>query len=67
MFPWPEDIFEREFLEHSKQYITIGRTSQEFFLGLLGRFALVTVATDRAIAATEMLLVLRWDTFWIIE
>src|SRR5260370_26266901 len=38
--PWPEEIFEREFLEHSKQYTTIGRTSQEFFLGLLGRSAL---------------------------
>lgn len=45
-FPWPEEIFEREFLEPSQQYTTIGRTTQDFFVALLGRAGLVTVSTE---------------------
>jgi hypothetical protein len=45
-FPWPEEIFRREFLEPSQYYTTMGRTTQEFFQGLLGRAGLVTISTE---------------------
>lgn len=45
-FPWPGEIFEAEFLEPSQQYTTLGRTTQDFFVGLLDQAGLVTIATE---------------------
>ena len=46
LFPWPDEIFESEFLTPSKQYTTQDMTTRDFFLGLLDRAALLTVATE---------------------
>ncbi len=46
LFPWPDEVFEGEFLTPSHQYTTQGKTTRDFFLGLLRRAALLTVSTE---------------------
>lgn len=44
--PWPCAVFEDEFLTPSSHFTTEGRSARDFFLGLLDRAAMLTVATE---------------------
>ncbi len=46
LFPWPEEVFQREFMTPSEQPSTQGRTTRDFFMGLLDRASLLTISTE---------------------
>jgi hypothetical protein len=46
LFPWPDEVFEREFLEPSGYWTVEGRTGQDFVHGLISKAGLVTIARE---------------------
>jgi hypothetical protein len=46
ILPWSDEVFEGEFLTPSQQPTTQDVTTRDFFMGLLDRASLVTIATE---------------------
>ena len=45
-FPWPDEVFKKEFLVQSKYQTTLGWTGKDFVDGLVKRAALLTIARE---------------------
>lgn len=45
-FPWPAEVFKKEFLVQSKYQTTLGWTGKDFLDGLVSRAALLTIARE---------------------
>jgi len=45
-FPWPDEVFKKEFLLQSKYQTTLGWTGKDFLNGLLNKAALLTIAKE---------------------
>jgi len=45
-FPWPDEVFKKEFLVQSKYQPTLGWTGKDFLNGLISKATLVTIAKE---------------------
>jgi hypothetical protein len=45
-FPWPDEVFKKEFLVQSKYQTTLGWTGKDFVDGLVKMAALLTIARE---------------------